>query len=170
MTKDFSPIADDLAEASWSSADVALAAAWRDMRRMIGLIENAKPRKGSQLQIISDESDLVRQSLDRAVRLRGLVQLGAAGAVERFDASRHESLDGQRPRGGVLVSILAPGLARVIDNRYDIVAYALVQRVNPPKPRTFVRARGADARLKKPDPQDVRPSAMGSERRERVGQ
>ena len=88
-------LANALAEAAWAEADIALAQA------LAAFDELETPKGGG-----ADAVDLMGQALARAARRRGLVRLGAAGAVEAFDPQRHQLAKAPaRPPGAVRIMV-----------------------------------------------------------------
>lgn len=95
-------LTEALAEASWAEADRALAMAIAELADL-ETAPNAARRAAAMV--------LLSQSLARAARRRGLTRFGAQGAVEPYDAQRHE-LARKPVRPPARVRILAPGVAR----------------------------------------------------------
>jgi hypothetical protein len=132
MASDGNTVVHDLAEAAWAEADVALANAWRDMTRLANVLDAAAEARAGDavLEELSGEALLVRQSLDRAVRLRGLAPIGAEGESVFYDPALHEVVDGPAPsRKGVKVRIVAAGLGRRVAASVEPLAPALVARL-----------------------------------------
>jgi hypothetical protein len=75
------PPVDALAEAAWTEADSALAEA---------LVECDRANAADNDEARDEALSLLRLALSRAARRRGLSRIGKAGAVDDFDAGRHE--------------------------------------------------------------------------------
>ena len=95
-------LTEALAEASWREADRALAQAIADFDELEAASNAAKRAAAAAL---------LGQSLARAARRRGLARFGPIGAVEPYDARRHELV--RKPvRPPSAVRIVAQGIAR----------------------------------------------------------
>lgn len=96
------PPVDALAEAAWIQADGALAEALVECGRAIAArSDDARDEALSFLQL----------ALSRAARRRGLSRIGKAGALEDFDARRHD-LAASSNRAPKRVQIVDEGVAR----------------------------------------------------------
>lgn len=89
-----------LAEAAWAEADFALAQALADLDEV-----DAAANESERATAL----DMLRQSLARAARKRGLSRLGELGAREAYDPDRHELAASGKPKA---IVIGARGVAR----------------------------------------------------------
>ena len=96
------PPVDALAEAAWTEADGALAEA---------LVECDRAHAADNDEARDEALGLLRLALARAARRRGLSRIGKVGAVDDFDAGRHE-LAARGRRAPKRVRILDEGVAR----------------------------------------------------------
>ena len=101
-SKRAAPPVDALAEAAWTEADAALAEA---------LLECDRANAAESDETRDEALGLLRLALARAARRRGLSRIGRAGAVDDFDASRHE-MTANAGRAPKRVRILDEGVAR----------------------------------------------------------
>lgn len=93
-------LANALAEAAWSGADIALAEA------LVELDAALSARRASERQVALA---LLAQSLSRVGRKRGLTRIGEVGKREPYDPNRH-NLDGAGT--AKTIRIAARGVAR----------------------------------------------------------
>jgi hypothetical protein len=91
-----------LAEAAWTEADGALAEA---------LVECDRATAAGNDEARVEALSLLRLALARAARRRGLSRIGKVGAVDDYDAGRHELAVSGR-RAPKRVRILDEGVAR----------------------------------------------------------
>jgi hypothetical protein len=96
------PPVDALAEAAWTEADGALAEALVECDRAI-----AADSDDARDEALS----LLRLALARTARRRGLSRIGKAGALDDFDAGRHE-LAATAKRAPKRVLVVDEGVAR----------------------------------------------------------
>lgn len=96
------PLVDALAEAAWREADSALAEALVECDQALAA-KTAKARR--------EALEMLSLALSRAARRRGFSRLGARGALEAFDAKRHD-LTAPSRRTPKRVRVLLEGVAR----------------------------------------------------------
>ena len=96
------PLVDALAQAAWTEADSALAEA---------IVECDQAIEAKTAQAREEALEVLALALARAARRRGLSRLGKKGALEDFDADRHDlALSGKRTPKRVRIAI--EGVAR----------------------------------------------------------
>lgn len=122
------PLMGALAEAAWSEADRALAAAISELAHLERALSGLRDGRADALGAAEEAALLLNQALAGAARKRGFARFGAVGEVVRYDARRHE-LSAAGARAPAYVRIDAPGLARGT----DILVKAHASRAKAPK-------------------------------------
>lgn len=140
------PMAGLLERAAWAQADVHLARAWREARRLegdLGAAAASAVRRDQQnrarrpsaltrrLVEAADRAVVLRQDLDRAAAQRRLER--SEEAFARFEPNRHVALS--PPRRGARVRILAPAIVRRATEGEELLVRADVEAAPAKRPR-----------------------------------